>query len=49
MSGFIENISLAWTGDFVSLKQFSSEVLKLDGEWSQPGGDKKRGERIKMY
>ena len=41
MSGFIENISHAWTGDLVSLKQFSSEVLKLDGKWSQPGGDKK--------
>jgi hypothetical protein len=41
MSSFIENISLTWTGDLVSLKQFSSEVLKLDGEWSQPGGDKK--------
>ena len=41
MSGFIENISVAWTGDFDSLKQFSNEVLKLDGEWTQPGGDKK--------
>jgi hypothetical protein len=41
MSGFIENLSLAWTGDFVSLEQFSSEVLNLDGEWTQPRGDRK--------
>ena len=36
-----ENLSLAWTGDFDSLKKFSNEVLNLDGEWTQPGGDKK--------
>ena len=37
----INNISLAWTGDFESLKQFTAHVLKLDGDWTQPGGDKK--------
>jgi hypothetical protein len=36
-----ENLSLAWTGDFDSLKKFSSEVLNLDGEWTQPRGDRK--------
>ncbi len=41
MSGFIDNLSLAWTGDFVSLKQFWSEVLNLDSKWTQPGGDRK--------
>ena len=34
-------LSFAWTGDFESLKQFVSDTLKLDGTWSQPGGDKK--------
>ena len=37
----INNISLAWTDDFNSLKQFTADVLKLNGEWTQPGGDKK--------
>ena len=37
----INNISLAWTGDFKSLKQFTADVLKLNGDWTQPGGDKK--------
>ena len=36
-----EHLSLAWTGDFDSLKNFSNEVLFLDGEWTQPGGDRK--------
>ena len=36
-----ENLSLAWTGDFDSLKKFSNEVLNLDGERTQSGGDKK--------
>lgn len=36
-----ENLSLAWTSDFDSLKKFLNEVLNLDGEWTQPGGDKK--------
>ena len=36
-----EKLSFAWTGDFDLLKQFVSENLKLDGTWSQLGGDKK--------
>ena len=34
-------LGLAWSGDFKSPKRFVSESLKLDGTWSQPGGDKK--------
>ena len=34
-------LNFAWIGDFESLKQFVSDTLKLDGTWSQPGGDKK--------
>ena len=41
MAGFIKNLSLAWTGEFDSLKEFVKDSLKLDGEWSQPGGDRK--------
>ena len=36
-----DKLCLAWTGDYESLKQFVMESLKLDGIWSQPGGDKK--------
>ena len=38
---FIDKINIAWTGDFECLKQFTNEFLKLHGDWSQPGGDKK--------
>ena len=34
-------LSLAWTGDYESLKQFVRETCKLDGSWDQPGGDRK--------
>ena len=37
----MENLGIAWSGDFNSLKQFVKDVLKLVGEWSQPGGDRK--------
>jgi hypothetical protein len=40
MAGFIKNLSLVWTGEFDSLKEFVKNSLKLDGEWSQPGGDR---------
>ena len=33
-------LQLTWTGDFASLKQFVCNI-KLQGIWSQPGGDKK--------
>ena len=35
------NLCFAWTGDFNSLKKFVAETLMLDGQWMQPGGDKK--------
>jgi hypothetical protein len=38
---FGEKLSLAWTGDYQSLKDFVSDDLQLEGVWSQPGGDKK--------
>ena len=34
-------LQLTWTGDFASLKQFVCNIIKLQGIWSQPGGDKK--------
>ena len=36
-----DNLGIAWTGDFESLKKFVSEHLKVDGVWSSPGSDKK--------
>ena len=36
-----DKLSFAWIGDVELLKQFVSENLKLEGTWSQPGGDKK--------
>ncbi len=36
-----ENLCLAWSGDFESLKLFLKEDLKFNGTWMQPGGDKK--------
>ena len=38
---FSDYLSIAWTGDYESLKHFVSELLKIDGIWSHPGGDKK--------
>ena len=35
------NLHLAWTGDYDSLKQFFVEELQLPGTWDQPGNDKK--------
>jgi hypothetical protein len=34
------SLGLCWTGDFESLKHFVADSLKLNGTWSQPGGDK---------
>ena len=34
-------LQLTWTGDFASLKQFVCNTIKLQGIWSQRGGDKK--------
>ena len=36
-----DNLCIAWSGDYDSLKKFISEDLKLDGNWEQPGSDKK--------
>ena len=38
---FTEYLSFAWSGEFDSLKDFVKEILMLDGQWTQPGGDKK--------
>ena len=35
------NLKLSWTGDFQSLKDFVHTVIKFEGEWSSPGGEKK--------
>ena len=49
-------LHLYWFGDFASLKHFVCNVIKLQGSWSQPVGDKKflagmysalRGEKVK--
>ena len=34
-------LHLYWSGDLASLKHFVCNVIKLQGSWSQPGGDKK--------
>ena len=34
-------LHLYWSGDFASLKHFECNVIKLQGSWSQAGGDKK--------
>ena len=36
MEGLAKNLSLSWTGDLDSFKTFVKEILKLDGEWTQP-------------
>jgi hypothetical protein len=41
MTSLLDNLSIAWTGDFDSLRKFTSNELKLDGNWEQPDGDKK--------
>ena len=35
------DLSFAWTGDYDALKAFVVDDLKLNGNWEQPGGDKK--------
>ena len=35
------DLSFAWTGDCDALKAFVVDDLKLNGNWEQPGGDKK--------
>ena len=56
MAALCDNLWTAWSGDYDSLKKFISIDLKLDGNWGQPGSDKKfsrpttfqsRGERAK--
>ena len=34
-------LKICWTKDFASLQRFVAEILKLDGVWLSPGGDKK--------
>ena len=35
------SLKLTWTGDYLSLKSFVCNTMKLQGDWTQPGGDKK--------
>ena len=37
----VENLSLAWTGDYNGLKSLVNDDLKLSGIWEQPGDHKK--------
>ena len=41
MASLLDNLSIAWSGDFDSLKKFTSDELNLDGNWEHPGGNKK--------
>lgn len=41
MASLLDNLSIAWTGDFDSLREFMSDELNLIGNWEQPRGDKK--------
>ena len=34
-------LKICWTKDFALLQRFVAEILKLDGVWLSPGGDKK--------
>jgi hypothetical protein len=35
------NTTLAWMGDFQSIKDLVAEYFELDGQWDSPGGEKK--------
>ena len=35
------SLKLTWTIDFLLLKSFVCNTMKLQGDWTQPGGDKK--------
>ena len=37
----VNNLKLAWMGDYSSLKLTVDEFLKLDGEWASRGGERK--------
>ena len=41
VSPISNKLRIAWAGDFPSLKQLMNKTRKLNGEWSQPGGEKK--------
>jgi hypothetical protein len=41
MASLLDNLSIAWSGDFDSLKKFTRDELNLNGNWEHPGGDKK--------
>ena len=49
MEGLAKNLSLSWTGDFDSLKTFFKEILKLDGEWTQPKYSKMQASNISYH
>jgi hypothetical protein len=41
MASLLDNLSIAWSGDFDSLKKFTGDELNLNGNWEHPGGEKK--------
>jgi thiamine pyrophosphokinase len=41
MASLLDNLSIVWTGDFDSLKKFTSDELNQNGNWEHPGIDKK--------
>ena len=41
MTTIIENITLAWMGNFELLKQFVAKTLSFEEVWSQSGGERK--------
>ena len=40
MESLYDNLSIAWNGDYESLKCFVEKDLNLDGIWEQPVGNK---------
>ena len=41
MAALCDNLCIAWSGNYDSLKKFISIDLKYDGNWEQTGSDKK--------
>ena len=37
MASLLDNMSIAWSGDFDSLNKFTSDELNLNGNWEHPG------------
>ena len=41
MASLLDNLSIVLTGDFDSLKKFTSDELNQNGNWEHPDIDKK--------